>query len=116
MWSVRSRRSEPSTARRMLAGSLDKPAGWDAVLLEGEPELGGDDDVVAVRLEGFAHDVLVGKGSVDLGGVEERDAELDGAADDGDAVGAVRGGRVVGAGQAHAAESDRGHGQPVVPE
>ena len=111
--------AEPS--QRAVDGAADagrvagQPAGWDAVLLEGEPELGGDDDVVAVRLEGFADDVLVGERPVDLGGVEERDAELDGAADDGDAVGAVWGGRVVGAGQAHAAEPDRGHGEPVVP-
>ena len=100
-------------AQRALDGAADarrvaaQAAGRDAVLVEREPELGGDDDVVAVRLEGFADDVLVGERPVDLGGVEERDAELDGAADDGDAVGAVGGGGVVGAGQAHAAEPDR---------
>ena len=106
-------------AQRAVDGAADagrvaaEPAGRDAVLLEREPELGGDDDVVAVRLEGLADDVFVGERPVHLGGVEERDAELDGAADHRDAVGAVGGGDVVGAGQAHAAEPDRRHGQAV---
>ena len=42
-----------------------------------EPELGGDDDLVAERCEGFADEFLVDERAVDLGGVEEGDAALD---------------------------------------
>ena len=52
-------------------------AGLRAVLVEGEPELGGDDDLVADRLQGLADELLVVEGAVDLGGVEEGDAAVD---------------------------------------
>ena len=45
---------------------------------EVEPELGGDDHLVAERGEGLADQLLVRERAVDLGGVEERDAALDG--------------------------------------
>ena len=100
-------------AQRTLDGAADarriaaQATGQDTVLLERKPELGGDDNLVAVRLEGLTDDVLVGERPVHLGGVEERDAELDGTSDDGDAVGSFGGRGVVGAGHAHAAEADR---------
>ena len=42
-------------------------------------ELGGDHDLVGERGERLADELLVGVRPVDLGGVEERDAEVDGA-------------------------------------
>ena len=49
--------------------------------VEVESELGGDDHLVAERGEGLADEFLVRERAVDLGGVEERDAELDGRPD-----------------------------------
>ena len=57
-----------------------------AAAVEGEPELGGDHDLVADRSQRLADELLVGERPVDLGGVEEGDAEVDGGADERDAV------------------------------
>jgi hypothetical protein len=54
--------------------------------VEGEPELGGDDDLAAEGFEGFADEFFVDERPVDLGGVEEGDAAFDGGADQGDVV------------------------------
>ena len=51
-------------------GAAVGAVGWPAV---GEPELGGDDDLVADRFEGLSDEELVAALSVGLGGVEERD-------------------------------------------
>ena len=59
----------------MSSGLLVTPV-CCAVLVEGEPELGRDDDVVAHRLQRLADELLVVEGAVDLGGVEEGDAAL----------------------------------------
>jgi hypothetical protein len=48
---------------------------------------------------------LVREGAIDLGGVEERAAEFDGAVDGGDRLGLV--GWAVGLAHAHAAKADR---------
>ncbi len=53
-----------------------------AVRVDPESELGGDHHPVPEGCEGLTDELLVGEGAVDLGGVEERDAELDGGADD----------------------------------
>ena len=55
-------------------------------VLDAPAELGGDHDLVADRGERFTDEFLVDVGAVDLGGVEERDAAFDGAADHGDHV------------------------------
>jgi hypothetical protein len=44
-------------------------------------ELGGDDHLVPVRSQRLADQALVGEGAVHVGGVEEGDPELHGAAD-----------------------------------
>jgi len=55
----------------------------------------------------FADELFVGERSIDLGGVEEGDAEIDGGTDEVDAVllGDVE---TVGMAEAHAAQADRG--------
>ena len=83
MTSVRSRASEASAAFRMCSGRLSSPLRL-ALRVEGEAELGRDHHAVADRLQGFAHQVLVGERAVDLGGVEEGDAPLHGGPEDGD--------------------------------
>jgi hypothetical protein len=52
-------------------------------------ELGGQDDVVAAARERLAEDRLGLPLGVDVGGVDEVDARVEGAADDPDAVGVV---------------------------
>ena len=78
-----------------------------AVAVEGESELGGDHHVVADVGQSLADELLVGERPVDLGSVEEGDAELDRLADDGDAVLLVEV-QAVGMAEAHAAEADGG--------
>jgi len=77
-----------------------------AFLVESEPELGGDDHLVAVGGEGLADEFLVHERAVHLGGVEERHAPLHRRPDHRDALLPVRGRAEAGA-DAHAAEPDR---------
>jgi hypothetical protein len=51
-----------------------------------ETELGGDDHVFADGRECFADDLFIDIWAVDLGSVEERDATLDGGADELDSL------------------------------
>ena len=46
-----------------------------------EAELGGDDDLVTERREGFAHQFFVGESAIDFSGIEECDAAFDGSPD-----------------------------------
>ena len=73
--------------------------------IEVEAELGGDHDLVAEGGEGFADELLVRERAVDFGGVEERDAALDGRPDQRDPVLLVDC-RAVAKAQSHAAEPD----------
>ena len=57
----------------------------------GQPGLGGDDDVVGVRVQRLAQQLLGHERPVGVGGVEEGDAELDGAAQHPQRLVAVRG-------------------------
>jgi hypothetical protein len=75
--------------------------------VEGEPELGGDDDLLAHGSQGLADELLVGERAVHLGGVEEGDAEVDGGANERDALLLVDGWAVAVA-ESHAAQADRG--------
>ena len=72
-------------------------------------ELGGELDLVAAPGDGRADQALVGERAVHVGGVEERDAEVEGAVDGRDA------GRLVGGavelGHAHAAEAEGRDGE-----
>ena len=78
----RAARSEASATCLMCSGRLFRPA-LLAVGVEVEAELGGDHDLVADRGERLAHQLLVDERPVDLGGVEEGDAALDGGPDAG---------------------------------
>src|SRR5215218_5480438 len=117
MWSVRSRRRELSTARRMLSGRLDTPPPSTPFSGNAKPNLVGDLDLVADGFEGFADDLFIGERAVHLGGVEEGDAEIHGVPDHGDRVLTRRAaGVAVRAGETHAAQADLRHGQAVVSE
>ena len=84
-------------------------AGHRAVALH-QADLGGEDRLVAAAGEGAADQLLVGERPVDVGGVDERHAEVERAADDldRDVVVALLG--AVGPGHAHAAEADGADG------
>ena len=60
-------------------------------VLELESELGGDHDLIANRRERFADEFFVRERPVRFGGVEERDAAINGRADDADPVLRLRG-------------------------
>ena len=97
-------------AQRAVDGGADvvwpaADAGLLAVLVEGEPELGGDDDVVADRLERLADELLVVEGAVDLGGVEQGDAPVDRGPEERDHLVARRS-RAERLAHAHAAEPE----------
>ena len=104
--------AEPS--QRAVGGLLDGvgPAASRLAVGVDETELGRNDDLSADRSQGLADELLVGERSVDLRGVEERDAELDGASDDADhLIAQVAFGDLPS--EAHAAEPERGHFEPV---
>src|SRR6476646_4247002 len=72
-----------------------------------ETELGRNCNLIAKWSKCFANQFFVGEGAVDLGGIKERDATLDGRTDNLNALLFVDG-RTVAEAQAHAAESDGG--------
>lgn len=74
-----------------------------AVVGELDPGLGGHDGRLAAAGQSLAEELLVAEGAVALGGVEEGDAQLQGAVDGGERFGLV-GGAVVGA-HPHQAEA-----------
>src|SRR5581483_5192282 len=80
--------------------------------IDREPELRGDDHLVAHRGERFADKFFVDEGAVGLGGVEEGDPAVDGVTDQLDPGLAVGWGAVVDA-QSHAAEPDGGDFGPA---
>ena len=107
MWSA------PRTLRLRLALGLDGLGAsiaqedigvvgtWD------DAGLGDDDDVFPVALEGVAHEGFGGAEAVGDGGVEEGDAEVEGAADGGGGL-VVVDGAVAGAAHGPAAETEGG--------
>ena len=112
MWSVPSRRSDPSTAAFTFAALLSMTPGPPPRVGD-EPELGGDLHLVAAALDGLADDFFAVEGAVDLGGVDVGDAEVEGAVDGADRLVVVEtaAGRV-GAGHGHGAEPDAGDLRP----
>ena len=116
MASTPSRCSEPSTTCSMTVGAArDPPARLPFDWVDVPPELGGDHDLIPIGGERLADEFLVGVRTVDLGGVEERDAAIDRGADQRDhllPVGLV----AVAAGHAHAAQSDGGDLEAVAAE
>ena len=77
-----------------------------ATRIDIEAELAGDHDPVADRRKSFTDQLLVRERPVDLGGVEEGDAVVDGRADERDSLLFVDS-RTVTKAQSHAAEADR---------
>ena len=75
-------------------------------VLDAPPELRGDHDLVAQRGEGVPDELFVDVGAVHLGGVEERDAVFDRAAQHTDHRFAVAGVGAVALGHAHGAQAD----------
>src|SRR3954468_4010320 len=110
MWSVPSRRREPSTAVRMLYRAAVELAGGAAGVGD-EAVLGGQHHLVAAAADGPADELLVGVRPVDLGGVQQGHAEIERAVDGADGLGVVGAGAGVGEGHAHAAQADAGDGQ-----
>jgi hypothetical protein len=111
---------EPQASEALVGDLLDViglaiGAALLAVGREVEAELGGDDDAVADRSEGLPHEDLVDEGAVELGGVEEGNAVVDGGAKQGDVRLAV-GARTVGHRHAHAAEAEGGDLEAAVGE
>jgi hypothetical protein len=96
-----------------------RPAGQPglaALAVEGEAELGGDDYLVADRGERLADQFLVDERAVDLGGVEERDAQVDRGSQQVNHLAAVARVRAEALAHAHAAESESGNLQPAGPQ
>ena len=89
----------------MCSGRLFRPPLLARLRIDVEAELGGDHHLVAEGRERLAHQLLVRERAVDLGGVEEGDAALDGRPDQRDHLLLV-GRRAVAEAQAHAAEPD----------
>ena len=106
MRSVLRRRRLISTCWLEVLGAADGQPLVGA--LAGEAGLGGDDHAFGVGSEGFADEALGDFGAVGVGGVDEVDAEFDGASEDPCAVL-----RVFGltpdalAGDAHGAKAER---------
>ena len=73
-----------------VVGVAGQP-GLAAVVVEGEAELGGDDDLVADGFEGSTDERLVAALAVGLGRVEEGDASLVGSAEQGGGIVGVQG-------------------------
>ena len=101
---MRRRLSEASARADMLGSAVEADG---RAVLDAPAELGGDDHLVAQRGEGFTDEFLVDVGAVDLGGVEEGDAGIDGAAQHGDHGVAVTGIGAVALGHAHGTQADR---------
>ena len=96
-------------AQRSFDGDADvlgAAVGPDSAGVRHEPELGGEHHLVAAALEGAADEFLVGVGAVDLGGVDQGDAEVEGPVDGADGFGVVAAGPGVGGGHAHRAQAD----------
>ena len=91
---------------RAAVQTRDPSGGIDA-----KAELGRDDDTLAVGAEGAPQQPLVGVGPVDLGGVEEGDAEFERPANGGNRLGLVA--DAIGPAHAHAAEAQFRDGQPL---
>lgn len=88
-------------------GSADmlRPAVHAAPFGDVEAKLGGDDHLVADRLQSLAHDCFVLVWAIDLGGIKEDNAAIEGAPDDSDAFGWFEW-HAIGLADAHATEAD----------
>jgi hypothetical protein len=74
-----------------------------------EPELGRQDHAVAMAFQSAADEFLIGVRAVDFGGVDQIDAEVEGAVDGVDGSASSLPASVLAMGHAHGAEPDPGH-------
>jgi hypothetical protein len=95
----------------VLGPAVDHPG---AVVQPLVAELGGQHHLVAPVGDGTADQPLVGERPVDVGGVQEVAAEVQGAVDGGDRLALV--GRAVGLAHPHAAQAERRDGQLLASE
>lgn len=102
MWSVASLRRDPSTAMRMLAGLLSRPS---RPVWEIRPNLVAS-ATRSRRPCSACDEFFVDVGAVNLGGVDQRDAEVDRAVNRADGFGVVGAGAGVGDGHAHRAQAE----------
>jgi hypothetical protein len=91
----------------VLRRSVDAEVG--PALVADVAELGGEHDLVTTPLDCLADEPFVGERAVHVGGVEEGDAEVEGAMDRRDRLCIVAPGVEVG--HAHAAEAEGGDGE-----
>src|SRR6185312_1957401 len=82
--------------------------GLASLVVEGEPELGRDDDPIANRGQRLPHELLVHERPVDLGRIEERDPTVHGGTDQIDHVLATARVRAIALAHPHTAQPDRG--------
>ena len=76
-----------------------------------EAELRGQHHLVAPAFQRPPDELLVGEGTVDLGGVDEGDAQVDRPVNGPDRLGVIQVIRAVGPGHAHGAKADPGYVQ-----
>ncbi len=74
-----------------------------------QTELGGQHHLVAAPLQGFPEEFLVGVGAVDLGRVDERDAEVQRPVHGPDRLRVVRAGARIAVGHPHRSQTDPGN-------
>ena len=80
------------------------------ILLPDIAKLSGDNNLVAAIRNRFSNELFISTHSINIGGVEKRHAELDGAADGGDRFGFIA--VPIKIAHAHATEPERGDEKP----
>ena len=104
MWSVPSRFSEPSRRCGCWPGCCR--GAQTAAGVRDHAELGRQHDLVAAALEGPADEFLVDERAVDLGGVEQGDAQIQRPVDGADGLRVIGAGAGVARRHPHGAQTD----------
>src|SRR4051812_8452031 len=99
-----------------LAYVAGRPVAYDltGAGIGDQADLAAEHGTVAYAVQGLAHELLVVPRAVDVAGVQERHAQVDGLPDQRHRLAVVTLGLGVGPAHAHAAETDRAH--PAIPE
>ena len=115
MASTRSRLREASATSLICSGRLSRPTCLPVAGSSLNPNLRSDDHLSPEGREGFAHEFFVRERAVDLGGVEEGDAALDGRPKQLDHLLPVLG-RTVAEAHPHAAQAEGRNLQAAFPQ
>ena len=94
---------------RTYSGLPLKPRLSGILRIAHDAEFGGDDELVASAFDGASDEFFVDERAVDVGCVEELDAEFEGAVDGGEGFGVVA--SAIKLGHAHAAQAHGGNGE-----